>query len=270
MSVLDLEYDSADSIPEGYGGLFTERDGKMVLTEISGMKTQTDINNLQEALRKERNDHKAVRDSYAPWKDMDYNAIQEQLDRIPSLEAAANGKTSELDEAARLQISAPLQRQIDGIAKERDEYKTEADGLRSTLNRRDMTDAVRAVATEMNVLSTAIPDVEMVAERYLERTEDGGWMVKADINGITPGIDIKGFLKEMQRTRPHWWPPSEGGGAGGGGGGGGTDPAKNPWTSKGWNLTRQGEVIRSEGGEVAARLAKEAGSFVGATRPPEK
>lgn len=270
MSVLEVQYDSIDAVPEQFRELYAEKDGAAVLTGVNGIKTQADIANLQEALRKERNDHKQVREAFAPFKDFDYEELQAQLDRIPALEAAAKGKGAELDEASKMQLTAPLQRQIEGIAKERDTFKSEAEELRSILQKRDLSDAVRGIATEMKVLSTAIPDVEMVAERYLERTEDGGFMVRADARDITPGIDVKGFLKEMQRLRPHWWPPSEGGGAGGGGKGGGMDPKNNPWSAQGWNLTRQGELLRSEGREVAERLAKQAGSFIGATRPPAK
>jgi len=269
MSVLEVQYDSIDAVPEQFRELYSDQDGVAVLTGVAGIKTQTDIANLQEALRKERNDHRQVREAFNPFKDLNYEDVQSQLDRIPALEAAAEGKAATIDDALKQQLTAPLQRQIDGIARERDDFKGQFEQLQSSLLRRDLSDAVRTIATEMKVIGTAIPDVEMVAERYLERTESGDFIVRADVRDITPGLDVRGFLKEMQRLRPHWWPASEGGGSGGGGKGGGIDPAKNPFSAKGWNLTRQGEIIRGEGTEVAARMATAAGTTVGGARPKE-
>ena len=42
--------------------------------------------------------------------------------------------------------------------------------------------------------------------------------------------------------------------------------ADNPWSRDGWNITKQGSVVRADPA-LAARLAKAAGSFVGATKP---
>jgi len=43
----------------------------------------------------------------------------------------------------------------------------------------------------------------------------------------------------------------------------------NPWSSEPgkWNATRQGQIVRSLGIEAAQRIAKAAGSYVGAVRP---
>jgi hypothetical protein len=41
----------------------------------------------------------------------------------------------------------------------------------------------------------------------------------------------------------------------------------NPWTAGNWNATRQGQIVRSLGIEAAQRIAKAAGSHIGATRP---
>jgi hypothetical protein len=42
--------------------------------------------------------------------------------------------------------------------------------------------------------------------------------------------------------------------------------ANNPWGPN-WNATRQGQIVRSLGIEAAQRIAKAAGSYVGAVRP---
>lgn len=272
MDPIELEYDSMDAVPEAVRPLYVEKDGKAVLTHVNGMKTQKDVANVQEALRKEREDHAAAKNAIKAWGSLKPDEVLPKLDRIAELEAAAGGK---LDEEAMQKIidarlgqkTAPLERQLRELTQERDTLLQERDGLRGSIERRDMNDVIRSVATEMKVLATAIPDVELIAANYLERDPTtGAFIVKADAKGVTPGTDIKGFLKDMQKTRPHWWPASQGGGAGGGGFGG--DTGENPWSAKGWSLTAQGAYIREHGQAKAEQAAKAAGSKLGATRPP--
>jgi hypothetical protein len=275
MDPLEISYDSLSNVPEVFRPLYAEKDGKAVLTGINGLKTQSDINNLQEALRKERADHAAVKTALNPWNSFGKKPeeIQAQLDRIAELEASAGGKVddkklNELVEARLGQKIGPIERQLKDTTTLLDTTTKERDTFRDQLYRRDMSDAVRGIANEMKVVPTAMADVELFAQFALERQEDGTYITKSGIPNVTPGLDPKGLLKEMQKHRPHWWPASAGGGAGGGGGEFGGD--KNPWSAGGWNLTEQGKVIREHGMTKAQELAKLAGSSVGATKPTVK
>jgi len=271
---VELNYDDAASIPEGFAGLYDEVEGKFVLAGVSGMKTQADITNVQEALRKEREDHKVAQTGLKAWGDLKPDEVQGQLDRIKELETAAGGKLDDdaingIVEGRLTQKIAPLERNITTLTETNTALQAENDGLKSAMERRDMNEAVRGVAVEMKVHTTAIADVEMIAAAYLEKDETTGqFITKADVQGVTPGVDVKQFMKEMQKMRPHWWPASEGGGAGGGAGLLGGDP--NPWSHDGWNLTKQGAVHKEQGAEIAAKLAKAAGTTVGGLRPPAK
>ena len=266
MDPLELSYDDLEAVPEAFRPLFVETDGKFLLGHINGLKTSKDTDALTEALRKERVDHGKAKDANKLWHGMDHTEVQAKLDRIPELELAAEGK---IDDAAiakmvdtrLVQKTGPLQRTIETLTGERDGFKAERDVLQTAASRRSMNDAVRVVATEMKVVGTALPDVEMYAATMLEKDESGKWIVRADSQTMTPGLDIKGFMKEMQKLRPHWWPASAGGGAGGGGTlfGGQT----NPWSKDTWNMTDQGKVLKEQGREVADRMAKAAGTTVG-------
>ncbi len=270
---LELNYDSADAIPEGYKGLFDEKDGKFAFSGVTGFKTQTDVNNVQEALRKEREDHTAAKTALTPWAAMGKpDEVQAKLDRIPELEAAAKGKLDDdaingIVEGRMTQKIAPLERNITTLTDENTGLKKENEGLKTALERRDMSDELRVVATEMKVLSSAVADIEIIAASYLEKGPDGNFVVKADAQGVTPGVDVKQFMKEMQKMRPHWWPQSQGGGAGGGDGDFGD--GGNPWAPDSWNMTKQSQIFREQGAEVAARMAKAAGTTVGG-RPAAK
>lgn len=272
MDPLELSYDSIDSVPEAFRPLYSESNGKAVLSGVNGMKTPQDVANVQEALRKEREDHRAAQEALKPWKNMKYEDVQAQLDRIPGLEAASKGqidesKIEEIINQRKPQIVGPLERQLNETNETNATLIKENEQLKQSIATRDRNEAVRKVAREMKVVDSAIADIELVAGMYLENT-DGGFMVKADATDITPGLDIKGFLKEMQKLRPHWWPASEGGGAGGGDKNGLNGP--NPWSAESWNMGKQVEVLRGQGREAADRLAAAAGTTVGGLKPQAK
>jgi hypothetical protein len=268
---IELNYDSAEEVPEAVKALYTEKDGKMTLTGVRGMKTVQDVTNVQEALRKEREDHASVKNVLKGWGSLNPEEVLPKLDRFAELEAAAADK---LDDAAinklvegRIgQRTAPLERKITELSEQRDATNLELLGLKGGIQTRDMNDAVRSMATEMKVLPSAIADVEIIVSSYLERdVNTGQFIVKANVAGATPGSDIRGLLKDMRNSRPHWWAPSAGGGAGGGGFNG--DGGENPWSSRGWSLTAQGAFVKTHGVAKAEEAAKSANSKIGATKP---
>lgn len=274
MDPLELTYDSQDTIPEAFRSLYSEKDGAWQLTGVNGMKTQADVDQVKEALRKEREDHGKARDALKPWGELKPDEVMTQLDRIKELEAAAGGKLdedklNELVEGRLAQKTGPLERNISTLTEERDTLKAENETLRGSIEARDRNDSVRGIAAESKAHSTATPDIEMAASAMLEKDESGKWVTKSGIEGLTPGLDVKGWMKEMQKLRPHWWPESEGGGALGGGGGGGFT-GNNPWSAEHWNLTQQGAVVNGQGREVADRMAKAAGTTVGGLKPVKK
>lgn len=278
---IELQYDNREALPEAFrsDAVFNElftigADGKVVLSGVTGMKTQKDVLTVQEALRKEREDHGKTKEALKPWGSLNAEETLAQLDRIKELEIAAGGKLdeaklNEMVEGRLSQKTGPLQRQIETITGEKTKAEQERDALKTQLESRDSNDAVRSVATESKVLTTAIPDMEMAASVMLEKDADGNLITKSGINGLTPGLSIKEWAKEMQKLRPHWWPESEGGGARGGGGGGGFT-GNNPFSSEHWSLTEQGKFLNAHGREATDKLAKAAGTTIGGMKPAPK
>lgn len=278
---IELQYDNKDALPEAFRNdavfneLFTTgADGKIVLSGVTGMKTQKDVDSVKEALRKEREDHGKTKDALKPWGTLNAEETLAQLDRIKELEAAAGGKLdeaklNELVEGRLAQKTGPLNRQIETLTGEKTKAEQERDALKAQLETRDRNDAVRAIATEAKVLATAIPDMEMAASVMLEKDVDGNLVTKSGINGLTPGLNVKEWAKEMQKLRPHWWPESEGGGARGGGGGGGFS-GNNPFSAEHWSLTEQGKYLQQNGREATDKLAKAAGTTIGGPKPAPK
>ena len=269
-------YDKQEDIPEQFRELYTERNGKWELTQVEGIKTQADIDRVQEALNKERNDHRDVKDKLKVWGDMDHEQIVKDLDELDDLrakiEAGAGDKFDEdkfneaVEKRANAMVktaTAPLERDLEKISAERDELKLSNEDYAKKETTRTITDAMRKAASGSKVVESAMDDILMYGERIFEITEDGA-VVTRDNVGVTPGIAPDIWLSEMQDKRPHWWPASQGGGAGGGKGGNAF--SNNPFSNEHWSLTEQGKLLK-EDRPRAERMAQAAGTTIGGPRP---
>lgn len=279
---LQAIHENIDDIPEVYRDLYTEKSGKFELTGIAGVKTQADFDRVNGALTKERNDHGAAKQALEPWTGLGLTIeeLQEKLDRMPELEAAAAGK---LDDAAIQEVvdrrvegtlksrEAPLQRQVSALEKENATLKEANATLVGESNTRKIHDSLRATDDWKKMVPEAHEDALFLAERVFEIREDDGAVVTKDGVGVTPGVEAGVWLQDMQEKRPHWWPVSQGGGAQGGGRGGASmGGASNPWSNEGWNVTKQMEVVKTKGREYAGQMASAAGTTLTAGKPKKK
>lgn len=272
---LKLSYNSQEDIPNGYEALYTEKDGKWVLTGIEGMKTQEDITRLSESLRKEREDHKKVKDILAKLggPDLDADALVEKLDEYEELklrvESGEGGKiddkkVEELVEQRVQRRLAPVERERDRLKTRNTELENENGTLKGTITRGTVESELRRHATEGKVVTSALDDILDIGANIFEVAEDGAVVTKQGLRNVPAGITPDVWLSDMKEKRPHWWPASQGGGAGGSGGGNGT--GVNPWTKDNWSIEAQAQLVRTDSSK-ADRLAKAAGVYVGAMSP---
>lgn len=259
--------DTLEGIEEHFHPLYTERNGKFELTGIEGVKTQADVDRLQTALTKERNDHKSLREKFAPLSNFDISEVVAKLDRFGELEEAAKGKLDDakIDEIVSKRITsklAPVERERENLKSQLSEALKAIESYQLKETQRTISDKVREAATGAKILPEAFDDALLLAERVFELTEDGRVVTKDNV-GVTPGIEPSVWFTELQSKRPHWWGPSVGGGAGGSKTPGGST---NPWTHENWNLTEQGKILMANRSR-AEQLAKAAGTSIGGPRP---
>lgn len=264
------KYGTREEIPAGYEDLYTEKNGEWEFTGVEGLKTQADVTRVQEALTKERAAHKSTKEAFKALDGLDVAEVVAQLDRIPELEAqvAAGGGAdpAKIDALVETRIKArvaPLERERDTLKGQVVELGGKVEQFETQSKTRSVHDAVRAEATKLGIIPSALDDALMLAERALGVSEDGAIVVNAGA-GFTEGLDVGTWLTEVREKRAHWWPASEGGGAGGGNAtnGGGV----NPFTNAGWNMTEQGRIYK-ENPAKAENMAKSAGTTVGGQRP---
>lgn len=271
---LKVVMDSLDSVDESYRKLYTEKEGKFVLTGVEGVKTQADVDRLSRAAALERDEHKKTKEKFKPFEAFVDSAdeVLAKLDKYGELEAAAAGKLDEskINEMVEGRIKSrlsPLERKAKTLEDENTTLKGRLEQMEAEDKRRRVHDAVREAATKSKMIDTAVEDALVLAERMFVVTEDGRITTKEGV-GVTPDSDPTVWLTEMQQKRPHWWPESKGAGArpGKDGGPGGLS---NPWTHEGWNMTEQGRMY-NENPERAERLAQSAGTTIGGPKPRPK
>jgi hypothetical protein len=279
-------YDTAEEIPEGYADLYTERNGHWELTGVEGVKTQADIDRVQSALAKERNDHKTTKAAFAPFDGLDAESIQKTATDLEEARAQleAINKDGRVDEtklepiiAARIkQAVSPLERDKNNLERQLDaqrravlDKENEVTGLRNSITMGDIERQIRDAASEAKTLPSAVFDAVRYGREVFEKTDDGRVITK-DVSGVVPGLTPKEWFKDQMDKSPHWWPASVGGGSQGGSGGRGTyGGANNPWSKAGWSITKQGALVRQLGEQKANEIAAQAGSKIGATKPSE-
>ena len=284
MPKLKTIYDKAEDIPEGYAELYVERNGKHELTGIEGVKTQADIDRVNEALRKEKSDHKETKGKLSKFGDVDPETLPATLAEFEETKATLDAlkrdgkglddtKVQPMIEAAVKRALGPVEREKTALERQLTEQKklTEAAqgevvGLKGQFTQTKIEQALRDAAIGGKILPTAIDDAVMYGSRVFDVEEGSGRILTKDINGVTPGIDPAAWLKDMQQHKPHWWPASVGGGSGGGRGPTGNN-AGNPWSAEAWNITAQGAYIKQHGVEKAGQAAQSVGSKIGATKP---
>jgi hypothetical protein len=284
--MLKTIYDTKEEIPEGFDALYTEKGGKWELTGVVGVKTQADVDRVGEALRKEKEDHKKVKETLKTFEGIDpeehhtlattLEETKAQLEAVKKDGTFDETKLEPLIQARVKQFVAPIERDKASIQKQLEAKnvalaaaEAEKATLQQTIVTGQLERTIRDAAVAAKVLPTAVSDAVMRGTRQFELTEDGR-VISKDGYGITPGLTPAEWFKDEQEKSPHWWPPSVGGGSHGSGksGSGGTYAgANNPWSKDGWSMTKQGAVIKALGPDKAAEVAAMAGCKIGDTKP---
>jgi hypothetical protein len=265
-----IETGDYDVLPDDVKKEYIEKNGKYHL-DVTDMKPIAEFNTVHGALTKERLDHKKSKDRLALFGALDPDEVSTQLARIPELEIAASGKVD--DKKIEEIVTTRLHAKLAPVERERDQFKAKVaekdaviQGFEVKEKTRTIHDQVSKAARSAKILTTAEDDALMLAERVFEVAEDGNVVTKDNV-GVTPGITPDLWIKDMAEKRPHWWAPNQGGGANNRGGAGHSGP--NPFSAEGWNLTEQGNLVRTDRTK-ADRMAKAAGTTIGGKKPAAK
>jgi len=259
------------AIPSGLETSSTETDGKFIL-QVEGMKSQKDFDNYAEALKKRFTDAAA---DFSKNNNADIShdqvaaMIKEQFEKFqapkPGAKPNGEGDPPGGDVAARLHdLERNAAKSEETITKLTEERDAALGASRSTT----IKNALNAAAQKAGATPEGINNLVTLIEPNFEITQDGQVVTKLDSKNTSPNTSPDDFFSAAAREKQYrmFWPASKGAGAdndGDGQGNAGDLGGDNPWTIKGWNLTKQGHIFKKDSVE-AERLAKAAGVKLGA------
>lgn len=265
---LELQYDSQESIPEGFAPLYTEKDGKWSLTGVKGLTQAMASNgNLTKALNAEREAHKATKTKLTEANSNVEKITTERDELQIKVESAGDKidqtKIDELVERRVALVKGPLEKKIQEAQSQAKEWESkfnDAQGReRAGTKRAKIQEAATKAGVDKSMLSAAVQLVEASTD-----LDDAGNVIARDGGTFTPGLDLSSiFSTEAKQTYPGLWPVSQGGGA--------RTPASqvdgknNPYSYEHWSVTEQMRLDDAD----AQRMAKIAGVDFNNPKRPE-
>lgn len=248
--------ESLDNVDEHYHSLYSERDGKYELTGIEGVKTQADVERLQSALAKEREEHKNVKTRLSQFGDWDPNELHAKLGRLEELELTGgkvdDDKLEDLVNARLGQKLGPVERERNAAIEELNQLREQVSEFEKANRVRTIQDEVRKAFSDQKLANPAGQEDAMLHAMNMFDIDESGNVVDKE------GRTVTQWLETMKQTRAFWWGETSGTGSKGGRNGA---TGTNPWADDSLNLTEMGRILR-ENPSRAAQLAKAAGKNV--------
>lgn len=278
MPILNAVIAKLDDVEEALRGFYVEKDGKFAL-QVSGVKTQADVDAVTRALANERTEHgktkaknSTLTETVQAWVDAagengTPETVKATIEKVGTLEAAGGPEiaknfgamvTAEVNKIVDGRVKSAntaLQRQLDAANTKLTEQGTTITTYVQKDERRSIVDQVRGSCDAARVRPDAIPDILAIAGGELKLVE--GKAVTED------GRDAAQWLEDRKKVSPYYWPAAKGAGAGGGDGLPGVDSKDNPFAFGNHNMTKISALVGSNPSE-AAKLAAAAGVPKGA------
>ncbi|MCP5006172.1 MAG: hypothetical protein GY941_19860 [Planctomycetes bacterium] len=269
--MLEETYASRSEIPAGFAHLYKDvDDGTVILMGSREIKSATDVEKVQTALRNERKEHKATKVALGKFDGLEPDEVNEKLDEYDALKLQVEQGTDETKIEALVESrvkakTAPLERMIKTLTEENATASTSLGEYKTRENNRTIVEAVREVALKEKLNNGGMADAEFMAPHIFEIPEGGGEPVtKAGVHGITEGVTADVWLSEQLESRPNWMAESVL--AGSKGGKGGTFNNNNPFSKANWNMTEQGRALVADRAK-AEKMAAAAGTTIGGPMP---
>ena len=196
-----------------------------------------DVAKLTKALQNERGERKAVEASLKTAKDRiaEMSALGIAPDAMHVSEYIANAT-----KAGVAHETNELQQKVATLESELVAAKTAATDMGVKLVTRSIAEEVRNCAREAHILPTAVNDLISLGNLELKMVD--GKVVNAE------GIDVATWIDNRKATAPYLWPVSRGSGTRGSQGNdiGLAPTGPNPWSKETWNMTQQGNLVKSD------------------------
>jgi hypothetical protein len=238
---IEMSYGSLDDIPEmSVKELFTENEGKMVFTGIEGIKTGDDVSKLEEALRKERNDHSGTKGKLKVFEGYDIDSIKNALseNEILKTQLKEGQSTEELQNLVKTRVDA----QLKDITEENNLLKKENEAFKLKETNYNKSETLSKELSG-KIDESFVPSVKKLLFNELVLQADGSLMTD-DNSEYGAGLTAESLVKKFVDSNPQFAPRNTGGGAKGGDTNGAT--SDNPWSKNNFNRTEQHKIMKND------------------------
>jgi len=250
---LKFKYPSKDQLPAEHAALYTERDGAWFLNaeDVVDASSFEDLRKQKSALQQQLDELNKRFDGINP------DDVRAQLAEKRKLEETQALKTGEFDKLLQSRTQAlrtDFEKQLAGVASERDT-------LNAKLTDIQINQGVIIAGAKRGLRSSAIPDITARARSTFKLVngvprafEADGSTVRVGRDSVTP-MTVEEWIDAQVSDAPHLFESNSGSGASGNADTGSRHQITNPWKRETWNLTRQGELLRTDPAKARALQA---------------
>jgi hypothetical protein len=220
--------------------LYTDNgDGRWTL-QVEGAVPKSQLDDF-------RNTNIALRKQVEAFGDITADEAKEL--RAKKAEFEAGTDKAKIDKLVEDRVNAVKQT----FETEKQTLATERDNLKNKLSERVVDAALIEAGLKSGMRATAQDDLIGRGKKVFRVAADGESIEAVDADGnplYAPNgdkLNPANWVLQLTKTADHLFDPSSGGGAQGQGnrGQGGQGTGQNPWAKDSWNLTKQGEMIRT-------------------------
>lgn len=278
MASLKATYSSETDIPEGLAGFYNKQaDGSYKINLDGGVKTQADVDRVNDALEKERNLRIEADKNVAKYKDVDLEKWEKVKDIDPDRKPVEGDKT---EEEIRKELSKEYRQKEQDLEDKFKKREEELEGkvteatskaqntIKENWQRKMLsekygfTDPRRLNALMLEIKHGTDPEFSKIRKQFesIEVEEDGDKfkVVGGTVKDEQGAIEV---LEEISKNEisKHYKPASDNSGGGAHNNGGNNEVKENPFKiGEHHNVTKQSQII-NDNPEQARKLAKEAG-----------
>ncbi len=273
--------DSLDSVDEGQHNFYTEKEGKFYL-DLEGVQDHPDVGALKRALdgQRERNkklveENKQLKERVAivpegfdPDELAQLRAKVEEYEADPSKRQPPDQKAAQEAVAARRLLEQKMASTEKAHATEIGKLRKQLEEKDTVIGRMLVEDGLTKALTEVGVTTPQfLRAAKAMLKQDIKVVVDEGGEYRAVVETDTGPLDIPKYVSDWAASdegKP-FVPPPRGGDAVGGNkqtvGKGLFAGEANPWSKEGWNLTKQGQILRADRGR-AEKMARAAGKSI--------
>lgn len=193
-----------DAMEDSVKALYKES-GDTFTLQVEGVKTPQDVENVQEALRKEREEHGSTKDALK-------TATTINGDLTDKIKVYESDDSKKLSAEERVDMER-LKRLNETLTTDNTDLSAKIDGITGQMTASQITDQLRTAAKGIIRDDAIDHEVKNLLGNFV--MSDGKALTNSDLGGDS-GLDAKAFLSKHVEGRSYLAPTSSGGGAGGG------------------------------------------------------